>query len=140
MDRYSRKIGLSKTFRAILDSGSVARGVNIIAENEQVTMAFPYLDHNVIRICMRVPEYLKMNPYVLKPLLKEAFKNELPNELLNRNTKGDYTPDLYGGASEQVGWFKDRFKSMYLADMGLIDLKKYQEKISKLVLGVPVSL
>lgn len=138
--RYSKRQGISDTLAGIHYLGYVSHGLKDLAEQEQVKLCVPYFDHNVIRICMRVRSEEKMNPYVLKPLLKRAFENELPQCLLNRNTKGDYTPDVYEGMKKNFSWFQDNFRTMYLADLGLVDLRKFRECFNRLEMGVPIKL
>jgi asparagine synthetase B (glutamine-hydrolysing) len=120
--------------------GYVAHGLKNLAEQEQVCISFPYLDHNVLRTCLRVPLEEKMTPLELKPLLKKAFQDELPVSLLHRNTKGDYTSDVYEGMKTNFDWFKENFQQMCLADLGLVDLKKFQDCFDRLLIGAPVKL
>ncbi|WP_028775514.1 asparagine synthase-related protein [Shimazuella kribbensis] len=138
--RFSKNLGLSQTLKGIHYLGYVAHGLKNLAEQQEVSICFPYLDHNVIQICMKVALSDKMNPYELKPLLKRAFQNQLPEYLLNRNTKGDYTSDVYQGMEENLSWFQENFQEMFLADMGLIDVQKFQKCFIRLMNGVPVKL
>ncbi|MDQ0418148.1 asparagine synthetase B (glutamine-hydrolyzing) [Croceifilum oryzae] len=138
--RFSRYQGVNKTMYGIQYLGYVSQGLKDLANQEQVHLCVPYLDHNVIRVCMRTPSELKMNPYELKPLLKRAFQDELPSSLLNRNTKGDYTSDVYYGMNQQFSWFQEYFREMALSEMGLVDLSAFQQSLHRLSLGVPVKL
>jgi asparagine synthase (glutamine-hydrolysing) len=137
---YSKRIGLSGTILGIHYLGYVSHGLKNLAEKEQVSISFPYLDHNVIRTCMRIPLENKMTPYELKPLLKRAFQNDLPISLLKRNTKGDYTSDVYHGMEKNFCWFQENFQDMRLADMGLVNIEKFRECFQLLRIGVPVKL
>ncbi|MXQ55281.1 asparagine synthase [Shimazuella alba] len=138
--RLSKNLGLSQTLKGIHYLGYVAHGLRNLAEQEEVSICFPYLDHNVFQICMQVALADKMTPYELKPLLKIAFQDELPKYLLKRNTKGDYTSDVYQGMEENFSWFKENFQEMVLADMGLIDIQQFQKCFIRLMNGVPVKL
>jgi asparagine synthetase B (glutamine-hydrolysing) len=137
---YSKKIGLSNTIRGIHYLGYVSHGLKKLAELEQVKLSFSYLDHNVIRTCIQIPLELKMTPFELKPLLKKAFEEDLPASLLERNTKGDYTSDVYHGMEENYSWFQENFQEMHLADMGLVDIQKFRECFQLLLIGAPIKL
>jgi asparagine synthase (glutamine-hydrolysing) len=138
--RYSKFQGISNTVHGIYYLGYISHGLKNLAEQEQVRISFPYLDHNVIRTCIRTPSEKKMNPHVLKPILKQAFQNNLPTPLLERNTKGDYTSDVYYGMKRNFSWFQENFQEMLLADMGLVDIHKFRECFQRLLMGVPVKL
>ncbi|MBD1372839.1 hypothetical protein IC620_10775 [Hazenella sp. IB182357] len=138
--QYSKYLGQSCTLLGIHYLGYVSHGLKDLAIKENINLCVPYLDHNVLRICLKVRSEEKMNPNLFKPLLKKAFKEELPDCLLNRNTKGDYTADVYDGMKRNHQFFQNDFKSMYLSDLGLIDLYQFQEAIKRLELGVPVKL
>jgi hypothetical protein len=137
---YSRSLGLSSTLQGIHYLGYVSHGLKKLGLQEQVQMSFPYLDHNVIRTCIRTPLEIKMNPFELKPLLKRAFQHDLPSVLLERNTKGDYTSDVYQGMEKNFSWFQESFQEMILADMDLVDIQKFQKCFQLLLIGAPVKL
>ncbi|MBD1373966.1 hypothetical protein IC620_16610 [Hazenella sp. IB182357] len=139
-NKHSKYRGVSDTLRGIYYLGYVSHGLRELSVQEGVNLAMPYLDHNIIRTCMRIKSEDKMNPQMLKPLLKKSFQDDLPNCLLNRNTKGNYTADLYHGVRIHQNWFENNFKSMILSDIGLVNLSKFQECIQKLLLGLPVRL
>ena len=80
-----------------------------------------------------------MDPNCLKPLMKQAFP-ELPNLLLERNTKGDYTTDIYHGYQENYDQLRKTLKTMRLADLGIINLKQFHETMEKMNMGLYVPL
>lgn len=41
---------------------------------------------------------------------------------------------------QHFDWFQDQFTFMHLADIGLVDLRKFQECFDRLAMGVPVPL
>lgn len=138
--RYSRYQGISNTLHGIHYLGYVSHGLKDLADQDQLTLSVPYLDHNVIRLCMRTKSEMKMNPHELKPLLKRAFQDELPSVLLNRNTKGNYTSDVYYGMQQNFSWFQDHFKEMILSEMGLVDIQQFRKCFYRLMIGTPVKL
>ena len=47
----------------------------------------PFLNHKLIEYISSIPENIKINPGNLKFLLKETFKSELNEEIINRKDK-----------------------------------------------------
>lgn len=137
--RFSHRLGIANTIDDIHYLGYVSHGIKDLADKEQVPFSVPYLDNNVLHVCMRVPLEQKMPPQELKPLIKRAFP-ELPACLLNRNTKGDYTPDVYAGMQQHLQWFANQFQDMYLDNMGLVNGHLFRECLDRLAMGVPVPL
>ncbi|SEN48706.1 asparagine synthase-related protein [Lihuaxuella thermophila] len=138
--RYSKYLGVSNTLHGINYLGYISHGLKNLGDQEGVHLGVPYLDHNVVRVCIRTPSEWKMNPYKLKPLLKRAFQDELPTCLLSRNSKGDYTPDVYYGMRQNFSWFQENFQEMLLSKMGLVDIQKFHEYFHRLSVGTPVRL
>jgi asparagine synthase (glutamine-hydrolysing) len=48
----------------------------------------PFLDYKLVEFCARVPSALKIKNTEQKYILKRAFKNELPAEIINREKTG----------------------------------------------------
>lgn len=138
--RYSRKLGVSNTLHGIHYLGYISHGLKNLAEQESLNISFPYLDNRVIRTCMRLPSEYKMHPCRLKPIIKEAFRQDLPHSLLERNTKGDYTTDVYYGMKQNLDWFHHYFRKLQLEEMNLIDGDKFRECFERLAVGAPVKL
>ncbi|WP_028777044.1 asparagine synthase-related protein [Shimazuella kribbensis] len=138
--RYSKCLGVSNTIHGIHYLGYISSGLRNLAKQEQVNMSFPYLDHNVLRTCIRTLPENRMDPYELKPLLKRSFHSDLPSCLLNRNTKGNYTADVYHGMEQNYSWFHKSFREMHLSEMGLVDKDKFRECFHRLLIGAPVRL
>ena len=70
----------------------------------------PFLDHALIEFCMKIPPQMKLKNNNMKYLLKNAFKNDLPEEILNRPKHG------FGAPVEN--WLKKPLRQMtfdYLA-------------------------
>ncbi len=52
----------------------------------------PFLDHHVVEYVNSLSSSLKFNKIQGKIVLREAFKNDLPKEILNRSKKGFEIP------------------------------------------------
>jgi asparagine synthase (glutamine-hydrolysing) len=52
----------------------------------------PFLDHRLVEFCARIPSTLKIHGMKQKHILKEAFWDELPKEILTRSKAGFALP------------------------------------------------
>lgn len=48
----------------------------------------PFLDHQLVEFCARIPTAQKISGFDQKHILKQAFRNELPGEILSRGKAG----------------------------------------------------
>lgn len=80
---------------------------------DRVSMAWglesrvPFINHNIIEYVAKIPENIKMNKGVAKHLLKETYKNILPDEINNRKDKMGFPIPLNE-------WFKDELKDFFI--------------------------
>jgi asparagine synthase (glutamine-hydrolysing) len=67
---------------------------NLLAKVDRASMAFslearvPFLDHRVVEWASEIPEDLKIRGATTKFILREAFKDRLPAEILRRPKRG----------------------------------------------------
>ena len=101
---------------------------DILVKVDRMSMAVslearvPFLDHEVVEYAMRVPARWKLEGRETKAILKEAFGDLLPREILTRRKEGFSIPmknwlrgplrgmldDLVGpGALGERGWFRE---------------------------------
>lgn len=67
----------------------------------------PFLDHKILEFCASLPASWKLHGLTTKFILKQAFKNFLPKEILHRGKMGFGSP---------VGkWFKNDWKNYFRA-------------------------
>ena len=89
---------------------------------DRVSMAWgvesrvPLLNHKIIEYISSIPENVKINPGNMKFLLKETYKNELPDEILNRKDKMGFPVPLND-------WIKNVELNQYFKDL-MNNLKK----------------
>lgn len=69
----------------------------------------PFLDENVVDFAFSIPPEFKVNKNGRKTILKDAFRDELPAELYNRNKMGFEIPLLQ--------WFQTDLKSLIMDDL-----------------------
>ncbi|MFM7823508.1 MAG: asparagine synthase-related protein, partial [Bacteroidota bacterium] len=138
--RFLNKLGdgssMEKVFR--MDMGLVLPGdmlvkVDMMSMANALEVRVPFLDYRVVDFAMNLPSRLRINKSKGKLVLREAFRNELPQELFNRPKHGFEVPLLK--------WFKTGLKSLitddllsdrFIVEQGLFDLKSIQELKSRL--------
>ncbi|MFM7767151.1 MAG: asparagine synthase (glutamine-hydrolyzing) [Bacteroidota bacterium] len=138
--RLLNKLGdgssMEKVFR--MDMGLVLPGdmlvkVDMMSMANALEVRVPFLDYRVVDFAMNLPSRLRINKSKGKLVLREAFRNELPQELFNRPKHGFEVPLLK--------WFKTGLKSLitddllsdrFIVEQGLFDLKSIQELKSRL--------
>lgn len=81
--------------------------------NDRLNMAFsmesraPFMDHKLIEFCLRLHPFLKIREGISKYILRRAFKELLPEKVLNRKVK-------QGFAAPTRDWFKGELKNQIL--------------------------
>ena len=77
--------------------------VDLMSMANSLEVRVPFLDHEVVELAFNMSDNLKIDGMKRKLILKEAFKDLLPTELLNRPKHGFEVPLL--------GWFRKEMKS-----------------------------
>ncbi|MBA4493677.1 asparagine synthase-related protein [Paenactinomyces guangxiensis] len=118
----------------------LARSLSQLGDSINLRVQFPYLDTLIVRTCLHIRAEERANPYEFKPLMKRAFQKELPQSLLQRNTKGDYTFDLYKGVQKQFSQLKELLLDMELVQFGIIEKDTWMDICKRFEMGVSIPL
>lgn len=136
------KTGLTKTpkkfssyLNQMLFETLVTTNLPVLLNNEdKISMAFsleamvPFLDYRVVEFCFGLPLRYKIDGYRNKVILRESFKDILPEEIYNRkDKKGFPTPTEYWFRNELKDKLKEIFYSENFNAHGLLDTKKVQK-------------
>ncbi|MGP3967532.1 asparagine synthase-related protein [Streptomyces sp. 6N223] len=80
----------------------------------------PYLDDRVVEaaLAVRLPE--RATPLRYKPLLAASMRGVVPDVVLGRTTKGDFSADLRAGRRRNLAAILDVFSDSILARLGMI--------------------
>ncbi|POX37198.1 asparagine synthase [Streptomyces sp. Ru73] len=87
--------GQHETWEAVRHSGRAVRLDRWLTADSGLPMAAPFLDDRVVEACLAVRPHERTTPWHYKPLLTEAMRGTVPDELLRRTTKG-------GGVAEEL--------------------------------------
>ena len=73
------------------------RAVRDVGQEFGIEVHAPYLDTEVVRACLTLPAHRRADPAVAKPLLRAALTGLVPDTVLSRPTKGNYTRSAFLG-------------------------------------------
>ncbi len=97
-----------------------------------VEMRLPYLDYRVIELMGKVNSELKINGLNEKYLLKQIFKNRLPQRIVNRSKHPYRAPISKAILNSNLNLVKEYCSEESLRDSGLFDTIKVVRLINKL--------
>ncbi|MFN8308914.1 MAG: asparagine synthase (glutamine-hydrolyzing) [Chitinophagales bacterium] len=83
--------------------------VDLMSMANSLEVRVPLLDYTVVDYAFRLPQEFKIEPGNGKKILKEAFREELPDELFTRAKRGFEVPLLQ--------WFRTGLRSMIEDDL-----------------------
>ncbi|MFD6619558.1 albusnodin/ikarugamycin family macrolactam cyclase [Streptomyces albidoflavus] len=97
----------------------------------------PFLDSEVVRACTRLPLPDRIDPFTAKPLLAAALTGLVPDPVLRRRTKGDYTAENYRGARRSAAQIRARLLRSPLAELGIIEPSRVIASVDRAIAGLP---
>jgi asparagine synthase (glutamine-hydrolysing) len=121
-------------------SGEAQRQVRELARPFGVTVHAPFLDSAVVRAALSVPASARADPWSYKPLLRAAMAGMVPDEVLSRRSKGDYSAEAYRGAREASAALRELLRDSRLAALGVIEPGAVSNAIDRMTAGVAVPL
>lgn len=83
--------------------------VDRMSMSQSLEVRVPFLDHKIVDFAFSLPVNYKIDGSKGKKILKDSFKNMLPEELYNRNKQGFEVPLLK--------WFQTDLRSMITDDL-----------------------
>ena len=92
----------------------------------------PYLDDQVVEAALSIRLEDRLAPGRYKPVLAEAMRGVVPDHILSRTTKGEYSADLYDSLRRSRAELLELCDDMCLARMGLVDAKAFRTALSAL--------
>lgn len=102
-----------------------------------ISVHAPFLDSEVVRACLSVAAHLRPDPAVPKRLLREALAGLVPEAVLSRPTKGDYTSEAYLGVRQAVPVLRSLLEGSVAADYGLLEPGPVRRVLDSAVRGMP---
>lgn len=97
----------------------------------------PFLDHNLVEFCLKLPSDYKMKSGVSKRVLRESVKDILPEKINNRVDKQGYSSPVNKWAGKELNaYFKDQLKAAL--DVPYVNKKYLMESFEQFSSGKAV--
>lgn len=113
--------GQHQFMAALRTTAPAYRQLALLYLSSNVQLHLPYLDDRVVEATLNVRLYERASPWRYKPLLAEAMRNIVPDAVLGRSTKGEYSKDTYIGWQRNQSAILEYLGDSALAAYGLID-------------------
>jgi asparagine synthase (glutamine-hydrolysing) len=97
---------------------------DLLIKADKITMAnslelrVPLLDHLVLEFAARLPTHFKVKGWTTKRILKEAFKGQIPQEIIDRRKTGLPVPLRRWMRSDLAGFVRETLLSRKALDRG----------------------
>lgn len=115
---------------AVLDvlqiSGRLVRHGDQFTSALGVSWHAPMLDDRVVEAALSVRSEDHTGSGTYKPVLAAAMRGTVPDELLDRPNKGEFSADIYAGLRRFKGELAQLTEGMRLADAGLVDPRAFR--------------
>jgi asparagine synthase (glutamine-hydrolysing) len=118
----------SRTMRVVRAAGAEL-GIEVHA---------PFLDPHVVRAALSVPAHLRVDPRAPKRLLRSALTGLVPDSVLSRPTKGDYSRDAYRGVRAAAPALRRLLTDPAAADHRLIEPRPVRDVLEVAIDGRPI--
>ncbi|MFI2241913.1 lasso peptide isopeptide bond-forming cyclase [Streptomyces chrestomyceticus] len=113
--------GQHQALLVLRSSTSLYRSLARMFAGAGVELDLPYFDDSVVEAVLGVRLHERSTPWRYKPLLADAMRGTVPDQVLGRSTKGEYGEDLRIGFRHNLPAILDTFADSALAAHGLID-------------------
>lgn len=104
-------------------AGRSVRLTDRLFRSRGVHFEAPYLDDRIVRIALSTRLDQHSDPRVFKPLLGRAVVGRVPDQIVGRTSKGEFSAEFYEGLSRHRKALCEELRDGHLATRGLIDGK-----------------
>ncbi|MEU4654022.1 asparagine synthase-related protein [Streptomyces sp. NPDC023723] len=107
--------------QAVRRCGTDIRLTDRLTARSGVAYHAPYLDDQVLEAALTLRITDRVSPGRTKPLLSAALRGTVPEPVLGRTTKGEFSADVYAGVRHHRAELLSLAEDMRLARLGLVD-------------------
>lgn len=100
------------------------------AVGSALSMQYPFLDKEVIQAAFSVAATEKGSPYEFKRIIRHALAGRVPDEVLQRQSKGMYNAARARSVIDSLPAIQKLLADPYLADLGIIDAVAIRESLA----------
>lgn len=111
-----------------IEMKTLLKGYLLSSQGDRMSMAhgvegrYPFLDHKVIKLFSSMPDEVKLNGFNEKSVLKNAFRDQLPRSVVQRNKHPYRAPEAVSLATPEI---EERYLTPEkMGRYGLFDEKK----------------
>lgn len=109
--------------------GDTMRQVDRISRRYGVSWESPFLDDRVVEATLAVRVDHRNVPGSYKPALAAAMRGVVPDELIQRPTKAEYSAEVYEGLRRHQDELMDICDDLKLAELGLVDAEALRSSL-----------
>ncbi|MFH9009352.1 asparagine synthase-related protein [Streptomyces afghaniensis] len=110
-----------EVLQAVRQCGVGVRLTDRLTSRAGVTYHAPYLDDQVVEAALAVRLLDRSSPRHTKPVLAAALRGTVPDPILDRTTKGEFSAEVYAGVRRHKRELLELADGMLLARLGLVD-------------------
>ncbi|MGW1992105.1 asparagine synthase-related protein [Embleya sp. NPDC001921] len=114
----------------VLHGGAAIRGMGEVLSRFGIDLAAPYLDDRVVEAVLSVRTRDRMPRGGFKPILTTALRGLVPDELLARRGKGDFSAEFHAGVEHNRRRLAELCEDLRLARLGLVDAAALRAALS----------
>lgn len=110
-----------QTVQSVVRSGVALRQLNSALDGYGVDWEAPLLDDRVLEAALAVRVEDRMSRGRYKPVLTAALRGIVPDPVLARRSKGEFSAEMYEGVQRNLRALLDVVDDLRLARIGLVD-------------------
>ncbi|MEU5052064.1 asparagine synthase-related protein [Streptomyces sp. NPDC021096] len=105
----------------IISSTRMCRQIARFTAHAGLPFHYPFLDDKVIEACLAVRLHERTTPFVFKPLTVTAMRGTVPDELLARRSKSEFSREIHSGLASRRPELGELLADSHMARLGLVD-------------------
>lgn len=118
---HSPRPAQHEVLQAARGCGSRIRITDRLTARHEVAYHAPYLDDQVVQAALAVRIADRSHPHRTKHLLAAAVRGTVPDPVLDRTTRTEFSAEVYAGVRRHLGELVELTDDMRLARLGLVD-------------------
>lgn len=91
----------------------------------------PFLDQRLLEFILNIPDFMFTLPGPIKPLLREAMHDTLPNKILLRGNKTNFNGLFFKGINEEFETITNLSNNMIAEELGIINGEMFRNSIQR---------
>ncbi|WP_405988129.1 asparagine synthase-related protein [Streptomyces sp. NBC_00986] len=120
-DPHHRDRAQHQMLDIVVQSGSAMRQLDAALDDLGVACEAPFLDDRVVEAALSVRTEDRLVSGDFKPVLRRAVRGIVPEEILARRSKGEFSAEAFQGMRRNRGDLLDLCDDLRLSRLGLVD-------------------